>query len=256
MTPGFFRNKTVVTMEPSPVDRDVFMAGMKDGLIQIFSIKKMAILHTLRGHDKEIVSVACMRVPVLKKTVWRREDKTLDCKEGDTGSATKSVVQNRPKKQARKKGQVVAEESDCFDIYDFNESLEEFGTIVDRESLDDKNDQFREKTKTGEGFNFLEACENLKEDILKAANRRDEEEENDETGERSAIAQAEFNTDDENELDDCEKLRDYVVVGNDDGEANAELNEEHDEVDYKLILVSGSRENIVWFWDYETGLPI
>ncbi|XP_050072568.1 protein rigor mortis [Anopheles maculipalpis] len=256
--PDFFRNKTVVTLEPSPVDRDVFMAGLKDGLIQIFSIKKMAVLHSLRGHDKEIVSISCMSVPVLKQTVWRKESKAIGGKEeAATGSATKSVGKNRPKKQARKKAAVVAEESDCFDIYDFNESLEEFGTIVDRESLDDKRDEFREKAKTVEGFNFLEACENLKEDILKAASRREDEEEDDEALERSALAQGEFNTDDENELDDCEKLRDYVVVGDDDArEVNVETDEEDDKVDYKLILVSGSRENIVWFWDYETGLPI
>uniref|UniRef100_A0A182YIM0 WD_REPEATS_REGION domain-containing protein n=1 Tax=Anopheles stephensi TaxID=30069 RepID=A0A182YIM0_ANOST len=254
--PDFFRNKTAVTLVPCPTDRDVFMAGLKDGLIMIFSLKKMAILHTLRGNDKEIVSIACMIVPVVKKPAWRREQKALDGKEGGSGSATKSVAQNRPKKQARKKAAVVADESECFDIYDFNESLEEFGTIVDRESTDEKRDQFREKAKTVEGFNFLEACENLKEDILQAANRRDEEEEEYETGERSAIVQEEFNTDDENELDDCEKLRDYVVVGNEDREANVETDEEHDEVDYKLILVSGGRENAVWFFDYETGLPI
>uniref|UniRef100_A0A182MVR0 Uncharacterized protein n=1 Tax=Anopheles culicifacies TaxID=139723 RepID=A0A182MVR0_9DIPT len=253
MTPDFFRNKTVVTLEPSPVDREVFIAGLRDGLIQIFSIKKMAILHSLRAHDKEIVSIACMSVPVLKKKAWRRQDKTNNCKEDVTGSTSKSV-QNRPKKQARKKTVPIADEPDCFDIYDFNESIEEFGTIIDRETTDEKRDQFREKAKTVEGFNFLEACENLKEDILKAANRRDEDE--DEIADSSALAPEEFNTDDENELDDCEKLRDYVVVGNEDHVADEEVDDEQDELECKLILVSGSRENVLWFWDYDSGLPI
>ncbi|XP_049280865.1 protein rigor mortis isoform X2 [Anopheles funestus] len=253
VTPDFFRNKTVVTLEPSPVDRDIFIAGLKDGLIQIFSIKKMTILHTLRGHDKEIVSIACMNVPVLKKNAKRQQIE--DCKENVTGSASKSVS-NRPKKQARKKTVPIADEPDCFDIYDFNESLEEFGTIIDRETMDDKRDQFREKAKTVEGFNFLEACENLKEDIIKAANRRDEDEEEDDIGEQSGIVPEEFNTDDENELDDCEKLRDYVVVDNEEQGVDEEADEEQDELEYKLILVSGSRENMIWFWDYETGLPI
>ncbi|XP_052893811.1 protein rigor mortis [Anopheles moucheti] len=251
MTPDFFRNKTVVTLEKSPVERDIFIAGLKDGLIQIFSIKKMVILHTLRGHDKEIVSIACMSVPVLKKKAWRRQEKAEDNKEDVTGSASKSLL-NRPKKQARNKSAPVAVEPDCFDIYDFNESLEEFGTIIDRETKDDKRDQFREKAKTVEGFNFLEACENLKEDILKAANRRDEEEEEDDIGDQSGLTPEDFNTDDENELADCEKLRDYVVVDNEDQRAD----EERDEFECKLILVSGSRENVLWFWDYETGLPI
>ncbi|XP_053665284.1 protein rigor mortis [Anopheles marshallii] len=251
MMPDFFRNKTVVTLEKSPVERDIFIAGLKDGLIQIFSIKKMAILHTLRGHDKEIVSIACMSVPVLKKKAWRKQEKAGDNKEDVTGSASKSVL-NRPKKEARKKTAPPADEPDCFDIYDFNESLEEFGTMIDRETTDDKHDQFREKATTVEGFNFLEACENLKEDMLKAANRRDEEEEEDDTGDQSGLAPDQFNTDDENELDDCEKLRDYVVIDNDDQRAD----DVRDEFEIKLILVTGSRENVLWFWDYETGLAI
>uniref|UniRef100_A0A182K4Q5 WD repeat-containing protein 55 homolog n=1 Tax=Anopheles christyi TaxID=43041 RepID=A0A182K4Q5_9DIPT len=254
--PDFFRNKAAVTIVPSPVDRDVFIAGLKDGLIQIFSIKKMTIVHTLRSHDKEIVSIECMNVPVLKSTVWRKRDKPEAGTSKVTESATKNV-ENRPKKQARKKAVPVADDSDFLDIYDFNESQEEFGTIIDRETQDEKRNEFREKAKTVEGFNFLEACENLKEDILKAANRRDDEEEEDEeVVERSAIAQDDFNTDDENDLDDCEKLRDYVVVDSADREAEVEPEDEREDYESKLILVSGSRENVVWFWDYETGLPI
>uniref|UniRef100_A0A182U7X9 Uncharacterized protein n=1 Tax=Anopheles melas TaxID=34690 RepID=A0A182U7X9_9DIPT len=255
--PDFFRNKTVVTLVPSPVDRDVFIAGLKDGLIQIFSIKKMAILHTLRSHDKEIVSIECMTVPVLKGNVWRKRQNNPEAGSGNVPDSASKTVQNRPKKQARKKTVPVADDSDFLDIYDFNESQEEFGTIIDREAKDDKQNQFREKAKTVEGFNFLEACENLKEDILKAANRRDEEEEeDDEAGEQSTLAQEDFNTDDENDLDDCEKLRDYVVVDNEDREAEEEPLDNREEFESKLILVSGSRENVVWFWDYETGLPI
>uniref|UniRef100_A0A182PCI0 Uncharacterized protein n=1 Tax=Anopheles epiroticus TaxID=199890 RepID=A0A182PCI0_9DIPT len=256
LMPDFFRNKTVVILAPSPVERDVFIAGLKDGLIQIFSIKKNTILNTLRSHDKEIVSIECMSVPVLKSSVWRKRDKKAEA--NATASATKNV-ESRPKKQARKKAVPVADDSNFLDIYDFNESLEEFGTIIDRESQDEKRNQFREKAKTVEGFNFLEACENLKEDMLKAANRRDndeEEEDDDEVGEQSTIGQHEFNTDDENDLDDCEKLRDYVVVNNEDRDVDEELEDGREEYESKLILVTGSRENVVWFWDYDSGLPI
>uniref|UniRef100_A0A182NPW3 Uncharacterized protein n=1 Tax=Anopheles dirus TaxID=7168 RepID=A0A182NPW3_9DIPT len=257
-TLDFFRNKTVVTLARSPADRDVFIAGLKDGLIQIFSIKKMAVLHSLRGHDKEIVSIECMSVPVFNKSGWRKQQKPKEGNDGGSGSATKNVSE-RPKKQARKKALPAADESDFFDIYDFNESQEEFGTIVDREGKEDAREQFREKTKTVEGFNFLEACENLKDDILKAATRREDDDEDDENddgaGERSTIAQEDFNTDDENELDDCEKLRDYVVIDKEHGD-NPEGDVGDDEMEHRLVLVSGSRENTIWFWDYETGLPI
>uniref|UniRef100_A0A182JMI9 Uncharacterized protein n=1 Tax=Anopheles atroparvus TaxID=41427 RepID=A0A182JMI9_ANOAO len=261
---NIFRAKSiVVVLKPSPVDRDVFIAGMKDGLIQIFSIKTMSVLHSLRAHDKEIISIACMMVPVLKEKspILKKEHTPKRSTSIQTGSA-KKPDQARPKKQARKKAVPEADASDFFDIYDFNESQEEFGTIIDRESQN-KRDQFREKTKTVEGFNFLEACENLKDDIMKAATRReeDEDEDEDEVGEQSQLHQDSFNTDDENELDDCEKLRDYVVVDND--AENSEVPDEdrpgepdEDAFETRIILFSTSRDHHVWFWDYDTALPV
>ncbi|XP_058126017.1 protein rigor mortis isoform X1 [Anopheles coustani] len=261
---NLFRPKSiVVTLVPSPVDRDVFLAGMKDGVIQMFSIKKMTVLHTLRAHDKEIISIACMMVPVMNENRPISKKGNAANKSTTVTDSVQKAGQARPKKQARKKAVPEADASDFFDIYDFNENQEEFGTIIDRESQN-KQDQFREKTKTVEGFNFLEACENLKEDILKAATKRDDEDQEDddeEGGDRSHIHQEEFNTDDENELDDCEKLRDYVVIDNDDdrSEGNEDVQSgvsEEDGYETKLIIVSASREVYLWFWDYDTGLPI
>ncbi|KFB49251.1 AGAP010152-PA-like protein [Anopheles sinensis] len=258
---NLFRPKSVVvTLVPSPVDRDVFLAGMRDGVIQMFSIKKMTVLHTLRAHDKEITSIACMMVPVLNESRPKLKKGHTTKKDTTATASAQKADQARPKKQARKKAAPEADASDFFDIYDFNENQEEFGTIIDRESQN-KQDQFREKTKTVEGFNFLEACENLKEDILKAATRRDDEDEeegDEDGGDRSHIHQEEFNTDDENELDDCEKLRDYVVVDNDGdrSEGNEDGQSEEEGYETKLIIVSSSREVYLWFWDYETGLPI
>lgn len=84
----FFKpNQTVVVLSACPTDRDVFAAGMKDGLIQMFSLRDMAILRNMRGHDTEIVSIDWMQVRVKSeegRISWRREE--------------------RPKKEARKKG--------------------------------------------------------------------------------------------------------------------------------------------------------
>ncbi|XP_053673892.1 protein rigor mortis [Anopheles nili] len=263
VSPEFFRKKSVVALQPSPVDNDVFIAGLNDGLLIMFSIKKMTILHSMRGHDREIVSIDCMSVPVLKRTGWRSKGKgNANTNVAATGSGKKEDVK-RPVKKARKKACAPeADSSDFLNIYDFNESQEEFGTIIDHKSKDDSHDRIREKTKTVEGFNFLEACENLKEDILKAANRRDDDEsdEDAENLEQSGINQEAFNTDDENDLDDCEKLRDYIVVNNEDEHdpdtVDESLTEAFVEQERKLILVTGSREKAIWFWDYETGLPI
>uniref|UniRef100_A0A2M4AFL4 Putative wd40 domain protein n=1 Tax=Anopheles triannulatus TaxID=58253 RepID=A0A2M4AFL4_9DIPT len=245
---NFFRRKdVVVALSRVPDKSDMFVAGMRDGLVQIFSIKTMSILQSLRAHDREIVSIDLMMVTVDgdKKPVETTAK----------GSKATAAEKERPKKQARKKPVPEPDTSDFLDIYDFNDNQEEFGTIIDRESNDSAREKFHEKIKSVVGFNFQEACQNLKEDILEAAARREGEDEDDD----ERVSGEELNTDDENELDDCEKLRDYVVVDSDEEELGAQDGEEEEEEDAaerKLILVTGSRENVVWFWDFETGLPI
>ncbi|ETN57926.1 hypothetical protein AND_010499 [Anopheles darlingi] len=241
---NFFRRKdVVVALSRVPGKPDMFVAGMRDGLVQIFSIKTLSIVHSLRAHDREIVSIDLMMV-----TVEGDKKPTETAK----GSKPTTAEKERPKKQARKKPVPEPDTSDFLDIYDFNDSQEEFGTIIDRESNDLAREKFHEKTKSVEGFNFLEACQNLKEDIMEAAARRDDEDDDDD----ERVSGEELNTDDENELDDCEKLRDYVVVDSEEEELEAGVAEEDEAVERKLILVTGSRENVIWFWDFETGLPI
>lgn len=73
----FFRpTHIVVALSPCPLDRYVFAAGMKNGLIQLFSIENMTILCSLRGHDKEIVSLDWMQVRVQSETNWRMVDRS------------------------------------------------------------------------------------------------------------------------------------------------------------------------------------
>ncbi|XP_050100042.1 protein rigor mortis [Anopheles aquasalis] len=245
---NFFRRKdVVVALSRVPGKFDMFVAGMRDGLVQIFSIKTMSKVHSLRAHDREIVSIDLMMVSVEGQD---RKPTDKAAKESKPTTAEKE----RPRKQARKKPIPEADSSDFLDIYDFNDNQEEFGTIIDRESNDSAREKFHEKTKTVEGFNFLEACQNLKEDIMEAAARREDDEDDDD----ERVSGEELNTDDENDLDDCEKLRDYVVVDSDEEELGAEdaAEVEEDAVERKLILVTGSRENVIWFWDFETGLPI
>lgn len=248
MYADIFRS-TVVLLSPCPDDRNVFAAGMRNGLILLFSITDMSVLCNMRGHDREVVSIDWMQVRVLPEesnSSWRREE--------------------RPKKEARKKkaekeapaAAAAVDNSDIFDIYDYNENQEEFGTIVDKQtSTFDKKDRFFDKVHATEGFNFLEECQNLKQDIIKAKEEQDLDDDTEE-GETQAAA----NTDDENELDEAEKLRDYIIVDGDgkekikSGSDEEKEAEPEDEGVMRTVMVSGSRENIVYFWDYQSGLQI
>lgn len=82
--PDFFKsNQTVVVLSPCPTDRDVFAVGMKDGLIQLISIRNMTIIRNMRGHDKEIVSIDWMQIRVkpeqqsiqTNQANWRQEER-------------------------------------------------------------------------------------------------------------------------------------------------------------------------------------
>lgn len=244
----FFKpNQIVVVLSPCPTDRNVFAAGLKNGLIVLFSLQSMDVLRNMRGHDTEIVSIDWKQVrvrPEQANVSWRREE--------------------RPKKEARKKDSKLsakpattpadADTSDIFDIYDYDDSKEEFGTIVDRETSNyDQRDRFRDKVHATPGFNFLEECQNLKKD-LDEARQREKEQPADDTAEDAERAR-EINTDDENELDEAEKFRDFIIV---DEEGKEDVKPEHDdeEGETRMILVTGSRENVIFFWDHETGVAV
>ncbi|XP_053694685.1 protein rigor mortis [Sabethes cyaneus] len=259
--PEMFRG-TAVTIAPCPNDRDIVAVGLRDGLIIMIDLRKPVVLHKLRGHDREVVAIDWMMVPVRSEPRhenWRRED--------------------RPKKEARKKkdkrtskspeksdpaGGPPADASDIFDIYDYSGQEEEFGTIVDPVSSSyEQRDRFREKVHSTAGFDFLEACRNLKEEIMKAKERDDAEDDKHEgpedkpTGRGSAL-----NTDDENDLDEAEKLRDFIIVDGEGKEkqkcgSDEDLNEEtENEETQMMVLVTSGRENVICFWNYESGVII
>ncbi|XP_038109419.1 protein rigor mortis [Culex quinquefasciatus] len=239
---------TVVLLSPCPDDRNVFAAGLRRGLIVLFSLKDMTVLYNMRGHDREVVSIDWMQVPVLPEDTranWRREERPKK-------EARKKKVEKEVETEAAATAAAAVDNSDIFDIYEYNESQEEFGTIVDKQTSSfDKKDRFFDKVHTTEGFNFLEECQNLKKDIIKAKEEQDLEGEEDEgEGEKQAAT----NSDDENELDEAEKLRDYIIVDG-DGEEEQDAEPKKEAV-MRTIIVSGSRENIIFFWDYKTGLQI
>ncbi|XP_055539791.1 protein rigor mortis isoform X2 [Wyeomyia smithii] len=265
--PELFRG-CAVTISPCPKERDIVAIGLRDGLILMVDLRKPVVLHKLRGHDKEVVAIDWMVVKVRSDSCrdnWRRED--------------------RPKKEARKRNDKIdskpleklepanepsADSSDIFDIYDYSGQEEEFGTIVDQvTSSYEQRDRFHEKVHTTEGFNFLEACQNLKEDIIKAKEQDDQEgNESDSPQDESARQASMLNTDDENDLDEAEKLRDFIIVdgdgkekeksGSDEDEEDGDGQKEEMEQEGSpmLVLITSGRENVICFWNYEAGVII
>lgn len=102
----------------------------------------------------------------------------------------------------------------------------------------------------------MEECQNLKKDLI---NARQEEQDSEDVS-ADVEHSREINTDDENDLDEAEKFRDYIL--GDEGEENTKIEkdeeeeEEEEEGDLKMILVSGSRENVIFFWDHESGVAV
>ncbi|XP_058451329.1 protein rigor mortis isoform X2 [Malaya genurostris] len=257
----FFQNNIIVALSPCPYDRDIFAAGLKNGLVKIVSLKNMSVLHNLRGHDREIVSIEWMRVPVRSQPPvdnWRGEE--------------------RPKKEARKKKDKKVEEtpkkpdsnstpavdtSDIFDIYDYNEQEEEFGTIVDHvTSSYDKQDRFRDKVHTTEGFNFLEACQNLKEDIIKAKLEDEADEDHSQRDVDETEGAHTLNSDEENELEYADKLKDFIIIDGEGKEEPKSDSEDESEDEQKetgtprIVLATTSRENVIHFWNFDSGVAI
>lgn len=132
----------------SPKEKDLLAGGTKDGLIVIISLAKMQIIRKFRGHDKEITSMDWRYLPVRpSKEVLQSKATTLE----QDISAT--------------------DPTDAFDLYD-HKDVEEFG-VYDSSSVshrsDDKEDNNRslqEKLANDEGFDFSEACANMKRDLV------------------------------------------------------------------------------------------
>ncbi|XP_052863974.1 protein rigor mortis [Anopheles cruzii] len=248
----FDKKSIVVVLTRVPNDPSVYVAGMQNGLIQIFTIKKPSILHSLRRHDHEIVSIDLLAIPVL-----REEKPRIASDRNDQQVATGDEKKQRPKQKAHKKAKTpTADTSDFLDIYNFDDNQDKFGAGLNRDTkeLKEFSDKNTWRSRRVEEYNFLEACLKFKEDIDRAKHegrytRRPKDESDDD--DEGAPA---FDADDEYELDFWTQQWEYGRSGDEDELSDDDA--EDNNYERKLIIVSGSREQNIFFWDYETGLPI
>jgi hypothetical protein len=158
---GWFNKQQVTILKASPYNFDIFAAGTKKGLILISSLKSMTVLHQLRAHDSEIVSLDWTMIKQTISSVTKQLDSVVS-----KPTATAVVVPTT----AAKSFAAPQNGDDLFDIYDYDHLENEFGTYTDN-AIESEEDEIKDFNKVemiegNEHFDFVEACGNLKDVIL------------------------------------------------------------------------------------------
>lgn len=230
-------------MKQSPNDSNLVAAGTKNGLILLIAVDKMEVVSKLRGHDTEISSLDWMYLSMRPTDEAPLKEKVADISLADLISSTDT--------------------SDCFEIYGENKD-QEFGDY--RGVVEDRSDdeeptaaEMQEKIVSNSNFNFLEACNNLKAQILDEDGANGDspkgtyEDNKDQYGmknevnpsrddslESNASSRTPVLTEESlNYLEECQRMKDFVIV----------TKEEIAQVEVIPVLASGSREQVAWLWD-------
>lgn len=237
----------ITILKQSPRDDNMVAAGTKNGLILLIAVDQMEILAKLRGHDTEISSLDWMFFSIKQLPICKELDKEID---------KKTSLQN-----------LIAstDTSDIFDIYEENND-QEFGvydaSVEDRSDDEETNDaEIQEKILSNSNFNFLEACKNLKTDILadgepEGSSKRGTYEDNkdqygvkneenlsiDESLQSNASSHTPVLTDESLQyIVECKKIKELANSSKEDQTSTADI----------PVLASGSREQVAWLWDVD-----
>ena len=236
----FSHRNPISILKRSPKDMNLIAAGTKNGLILLIALDKMDIVARLRGHDMEITSLDWMFLSISAKPVEAKEKVSLEKLIASTDT------------------------NDCFDIYTDNVEPE-FGeyrgeTAGDRSDDEEVNkSEIQEKILSNSNFNFLEACNDLKNEILTDESFKEDSpkgkfEDNkeqygvkntknpsiDESMESNASSRTPVLTEESlNYIDEAQRMKDFVIVTKEDVELVNEI----------PVLASGSKEQLAWLWD-------
>lgn len=141
-----------------------------------------------------------------------------------------------------------------FDIYSFDYLENEFGTLSDVNSAKNiTQEEPRQSTsiQNNEGFDFVEACQSLKDDILRPNNPEGDEENEVHHSEIPEL------TDGSSDCDSQELVAVNDTIRQFDSEEGNEVSPKvQSDVDTTLCIVTASREPFVWIWDLDTGAAL
>ncbi|KAJ6642190.1 Protein rigor mortis, partial [Pseudolycoriella hygida] len=218
------KSNAVTLLKVCPFDSNLVAAGTKNGLILIAKVSDLSVLHKLRGHDAEITSID-----------WIEFD-------------TNPPVAERSKKVARsRKPQPIVDSSDIFDIYSYDYLEDEFGTLRDvNPSIEEPKPLI---VASNENFDFVEACQNLKEDILRPKNPEDYEDDRSENSELRNETDESGDSDDD--VDGNESVRQVDIEDKSDESPKSRCDSNS-----VLCIATASREPFVWIWDLNSGAAL
>lgn len=276
---------TVCTLKSSPYDADILAVGYRNGLISIVNLKQTTILQRLRAHDTEIISLEWMRITAddaqpIEIPVEPRADagtKSLPAKRAQSHS--------KPSMPRRDAPQPIVDEGDMFDIHSFDYLEEEFGSVskpvvhshdVEDSTIDEGSIVGVGKgVVTNENFNYVEACESLRDQII--GDRDEAEQESLPDVECSAVNMSDIKRVVPDEIadgsivfsdseigehaeEDATKASNQSTFGSShDANEFAEIENELSELKIsveesgKVYLASGAQESFVIIWDVSNG---
>lgn len=203
----------------------------------LLSFIETVVLHKLRGHDSEVVSLQWTlikqkpfngtesSVQSLPEPVEKRLAKVVESKQTlSKPKAPSKFDKMAEKKQTRREPpRPIVDAGDMFDIHSYDYLEEEFGTISNRVSYQTRDDASDDR-KTGtnnENFNFVEACQTLR-DQIRAGNQSDSDDGNmDSDSNQSAVNM----TDIQNMMKAGSPIKDDSILLSDDSDGPAEIDE-------------------------------
>ncbi|XP_037035514.1 protein rigor mortis [Bradysia coprophila] len=228
---ALLKNNTITLLKACPFDSTIVAAGTKNGLVLISKVSDLSILHKLRGHDTEITSIDWIQLTNIAST---------------PASRTKKVAKSRRKQVP------IVDSGDMFDIYSFDYLENEFGTLSNVNPIQEES-RLNVSTQQNEDFDFVEACQSLKEDILRPTKPEDDENEvqQSEIPEFDASGSDCSNSRSEEYVEVNDSLRQLDLADIDDHPPRIQT-----EVDSILSVVTASREPFMWIWNLNTGAAL
>lgn len=250
------------------------------------------VMHKLRAHDTNIISLE-----------WMLIDETLASAVSDavenkvtkiTNKATDKRVNNIKRTKAREPPKPIVDADDMFDMYSYDYSEEEFGTITKprqvyenilENSFDEKIANEQIENENNENFDFVEACQTLRDEIKGTKSNDELSDQNEELAVnmsdiRKVIKLPDHKSDTEVSLDsldvscnlpeeNMEKMSNRSTIGSshdeseladietklDSLELEGKLDGNDDEArdERQIYLASGAQEPFVIIWDINTG---
>lgn len=259
-----FQRDPIVVMKASPYDPNIVACGSKRGLVTIINLEQKSIVHTFSAHNQAVTSLDWQQLTICTPS----EPKVVSI-----GMVQSPKEPERPRaqaysKEARLRGppKTVVDDDDAFDIYDFDDGADEFGVISRPTYAASAVEEAKtEPVASNENFNFVEACQNLKEDILQTVPAMDDSliasdfEKLSMSGTELAAA-----------LEEPKQVQRTTANGakkpQNDTDPKEVLEHSSDEsfvhvvgeqvVAKKVTFVasaSGSKEAVIWFWNVDEG---